>query len=343
MKQLIVNKEDLKCNITKITEYAKKISNDNNYTIICVAKGNGYGLDLVKYAEYMRSNGIEYFAVATIEEALKLSKANITENILMLSPLNQKDELEEAIKSNIIVTVASKENAKDLMELAKKGYNIRAHIKIDTGFGRYGFLYDDYDNIITTIKELKKSIDVEGIFSHFSMPYYKNNKYTLTQFERFNKILELLDKNNIEIKLKHICNSSALLNYPQMHLNAARIGSAFLGRACSENDDIKLRKIGELQVSVAEVRTIPKNFHISYLSIYKTKKEEKIAILPIGYIEGVNLSPRTDMYRKRDHIKRALRELKNLFKDQRIKVKINGQIYNVVGTIRYVSCRCKSR
>ena len=128
-----------------------------------------------------------------------------------------------------------------------------------------------------------------------------------------------------------------------MHLNAARIGSAFLGRACSENDDIKLRKIGELQVSVAEVRTIPKNFHISYLSIYKTKKEEKIAILPIGYIEGVNLSPRTDMYRKRDHIKRALRELKNLFKDQRIKVKINGQIYNVVGTIRYVSCRCKSR
>lgn len=190
--------------------------------------------------------------------------------------------------------------------------------------------------IVNTIKELDEKIEVEGIFSHFSIAYYKNNKHTQEQFERFKNVLKILEENNIEIKLKHICNSPGILNYPEMCLNAARIGSAFVGRVSSENN-IGLKKIGELEVSIAEVKQVPKDFNISYLNTYKTRKEMTIAILPIGYVEGYNLSAKTDMFRTIDKIRRIVREFKNLFRKQKLTVEINEKRYNVIGTIRNVS------
>ena len=341
MKKLTVNKEDLRHNINKIKSYTKEISGNDSYTIIGIVKGNGYGLDLLQYSKFLIDNGIEYLAVATLDEALILSKEKICNNILMLSVLNDKEELEEAVKNNIIITIDSKENAQAVNELAEKGYNIRAHIKIDTGFGRYGFIYNDYENIVQAIKSLHENVKVEGIFSHLSIAYYKNNKHTLEQFARFKKVIEIIEENGIDIKLKHICNSPAILNYPEMHLTAARIGSAFVGRVASENN-IGLKKIGSLEISIAEVRKVPKKFNISYLNAYKTKKTTKIAILPIGYIEGYNVGQKTDMFRPVDKIRRAVREIKSLLKKTKLTAQINGKRYDILGTIRNVpySGRC---
>lgn len=339
MKQLVINKEDLKHNINKIKSYIKETS--NNCTIIGVVKGNGYGLDLIQYSKFLVENGIEYLAVATLEEALKLKKANVCENILMLSVLNDKCDIEEAVKNKITITIDSKENVQKVNELKQKGYNIKVHIKIDTGFGRYGFLYNDTENIINSIKSLQENnVEVEGIFSHFSIAYYKNNKYTIEQFERFKNVLNILEKNNINIKLKHICNSPATLNYPKMHLTAVRIGSAFVGRVNSENN-IGLKKIGKLEVNIAEIREVPENFNISYLNSYKTKRKSKIAILPIGYIEGYDLSARPDMFRVIDRIRRIIRELRGILKKHNLTVEINEKQYDVIGTIRNVSYNCR--
>lgn len=336
MKQLVVNKEDLKHNINRIKDYTKKISNDDNYTIIAVVKGNGYGLGLNEYSEVLAENGIKYLAVATFEEAIELRKKQKDVNILMMSPLYNKQELEETVKNNITIAIDSKENAEAVNELAHKGYNIKVHLKIDTGFGRYGFIYDDYENILNTVQSLKLNVEIEGIFTHCSDAYRKNNKHTLEQFKRFTDVIEKLEANNIKIKLKHICNSPAILNYPEMHLTAARIGSAFVGRVCSENN-IGLKKIGELEINIAEVKDIPKGFNISYLNSYKTKDKTRIAIIPIGYLEGYNVTQKTDMFRIADKLRRALHELKSIFKKQKITVVINEKRYNVIGTIRNVS------
>lgn len=335
MKQLVVNKEDLKHNINRIKDYTKKISNDDNYTIIAVVKGNGYGLGLNEYSEVLAENGIKYLAVATFEEAIELRKKQKDVNILMMSPLYNKQELEETVKNNITIAIDSKENAEAVNELAHKGYNIKVHLKIDTGFGRYGFIYDDYENILNTAKSLKPNVEIEGIFTHCSDAYRKNNKHTLEQFKRFTDVIEKLEANNIKINLKHICNSPAILNYPEMHLTAARIGSAFVGRVCSENN-IGLKKIGELEISIAEVKNVPKDFNISYLNSYKTREKTKIAIIPIGYLEGYNVTQKTDMFRIADKLRRALHELKSIFKKQKITVVINEKRYNVIGTIRNV-------
>jgi len=339
LKQLVINKEDLKHNINKVKEFAKKC------TIIGIVKGNGYGLDLIQYSQFLVDNGIEYIAVATIEEAIELSKNNICENIILLSVLNDKKELEEAVKRNIILTVGSKQNIEDINELAKKGYNIKVHIKIDTGFGRYGFLYNNQEEIVQAIKSLKQNnVEVEGIYSHLSDAYQKNNKHTIEQFKNFQNILTTLDENKIDIKLKHICNSPAFLNYPEMHLNAVRIGSAFVGRVCSENN-IGLKKIAQMQVSIAEVRKVPAKFSISYLNSYKTKRKTTLAIIPIGHIEGYNMAVNTDMFKPMHKIIRALRELKSLFKKQKLTTVINGIRYDIIGTIRNVSYsgRCNRR
>lgn len=336
MKQLVVNKEDLKHNINRVKDYTKKISNDDNYTIIAVVKGNGYGLGLNEYSEVLVENGIKYLAVATFEEAIELRKKQKDVNILMMSPLYNKQELEETVKNNITIAIDSKENAEAVNELAHKGYNIKVHLKIDTGFGRYGFIYDDYENILNTVQSLKPNVEIEGIFTHCSDAYRKNNKHTLEQFKRFTDVIEKLEANNIKIKLKHICNSPAILNYPEMHLTAARIGSAFVGRVCSENN-IGLKKIGELEINIAEVKDIPKGFNISYLNSYKTKDKTRIAIIPIGYLEGYNVTQKTDMFRIADKLRRALHELKSIFKKQKITVVINEKRYNVIGTIRNVS------
>lgn len=335
MKQLVVNKEDLKHNINRIKDYTKKISNDDNYTIIAVVKGNGYGLGLNEYSEVLVENGIKYLAVATFEEAIELRKKQKDVNILMMSPLYNKQELEETVKNNITIAIDSKENAEAVNELAHKGYNIKVHLKIDTGFGRYGFIYDDYENILNTAKSLKPNVEIEGIFTHCSDAYRKNNKHTLEQFKRFTDVIEKLEANNIKINLKHICNSPAILNYPEMHLTAARIGSAFVGRVCSENN-IGLKRIGELEINIAEVKDIPKGFNISYLNSYKTKDKTRIAIIPIGYLEGYNVTQKTDMFRIADKLRRALHELKSIFKKQKITVVINEKRYNVIGTIRNV-------
>lgn len=276
-------------------------------------------------------------AVATLEEAIVLNKQQFNKKILLLSVLNENNELEEAIKRNIIITVDSEKNAQQIIELSKKGYNIKVHIKIDTGFGRYGFLYNDYENILQVITNLKENnIEVEGIFSHFSDAYRKKNKHTQEQYKLFQKVLKYLEENNINIKLKHICNSPAFLNYPEMHLNAVRIGSAFVGRVCSDNN-IGIKRIGELETSVAAIKNVPKGFSISYLNSYKTKKETKIAILPVGHMEGYNVGAKEDMFKAKHKIIRAAREIKNLFKKQKLTAVINEKRYDVIGTIRNVS------
>lgn len=327
MKQLVIEKEDLKHNINKVKQFAK------NSTIIGVVKGNGYGLDLIEYSRFLVNNGIEYLAVATIEEALKLSKENICNNILLMSVINDKTELEQLVKNKIIITVGSNENVKAINELAKKGYNIKVHIKIDTGFGRYGFMHNDQENIIKAIKSLlENNVEIEGVFSHLSDAYQKNNKHTIEQFENFRSVLKALEKNNINISLKHICNSPAFLNYPEMHLNAVRIGSAFVGRVCSENN-IGLKRIAELEISIAEVREVPENHTISYLNSYKTKSKTKIAVIPIGYLEGFHIAQKTDMFRMIDKLRRIVREIKSFFKKSKLTAVINDKRYDIIGTI----------
>ena len=283
MKSLVINKNDLRHNIQTIKKLANldiPDDNGNKYKLIGVVKGNGYGLGLIEYSKFLIDNGITTLAVATVEEAVELRETGIEEDILMMSSTSLKSDLKKLIDNNVIITIGSKECANIVKEIIQKtDKKVRAHIKIDTGFGRYGFLYKDIKCIVDTINDLS-NVQIEGMYSHFSLAYYKNDKWTIKQFDRFMSVIEALKLNDINIQTFHICNSPAFLNYPKMHLTGARIGSAFLGRVASESN-VGLKKIGGLKTSITEIKTVPKGYNIGYLNSYKTKKETKIAIVQV--------------------------------------------------------------
>ena len=341
MSTLVIKKEDLRHNIEKIKEFAKKTGTDdngNNLKIIAVVKANGYGLGLVEFTQFLIDNGINFFAVATKEEALKLRKSGIKEKILMLSSTSIEEDVRELVENDIIITIGSKEAAKVAEKIGKeKNTTIKAHLKIDTGFGRYGFIYNEREEIVKILKTLK-NVKIEGTFTHFSASY-SDEKYTKEQFNRFMTVIEVLKMNKIETGILHVCNSSAFLQYRDMHLNAVRIGSAFLGRLAIKNK-IGLKKIGHLEAKIAEIKKIPKNFYIGYSNIYKTKKETTVAIIPCGYIDGFNITKKEDMFRFVDKLRYIYHYVKALFKKQKITVKINNTNCDVLGKIGTYHITC---
>ena len=329
MKAVVINKEDLRYNIQKIKEYAETNLPDDNgkkVKIIAVVKANGYGLGIEEYSKFLIDNGINFLAVSTIEEALKIRQAGIEETdakILMLSSTAIKEDIQTLVENNIILTIGSKEAAETVekvgQELNKK---IKVHLKIDTGFGRYGFIYSNREEIIKTIKPLQ-NIKIEGTFTHFSNAYY-DDKYTKTQFNRFIDCIETLKMNEIETGILHVCNTSAFIKFPQMHLNAVRIGSAFTGRISFKNT-MGLKKVGYLKSNVAEIKELPKGFNVGYSNAYTTKRTTTVAIIPTGYMDGINIQTGRDMFRTVDKIRYIVRDIKDALKKQQMYVKINNK------------------
>ena len=335
MKALIIEREKLKHNILAIKKYADKTEkNDNgeNLKIIAVVKSNGYGLGIIEYTQFLIDNGIDFFAVSTLEEALKLREAGIKQKILMLSSTSIKEDVRKLIQNNIVITIGSIQSAKVANEIGVElNKKVKVHLKIDTGFGRYGFIYNKMDELIDTLKELK-NIEIEGTYSHFSIAFYKKDKYTKLQFKRFIDCIEILKKNNINTGMLHICNSSAFIKFPSMHLNAVRVGSAFLGRLAFPNS-LGLKKIGYLKANISEIKMLPKGYNIGYSNTYTTKKDTKVAIIPAGYMDGINITTDRDMFRPIDKIRYIVRDIKDALKKQARYVKINNINCKILGRI----------
>ena len=324
MKSLVINREDLKHNIRIIKEIAKntgRLDNHKNIEIIGVVKGNGYGLGLVTYSKFLIDNGIDFLAVSTVEEALMLREAKIQARILMLSSTAVEKDVEKLIQNDIILTIGSKESVEIIEKVAEKlNKKVKVHLKIDTGFGRYGFCYDEKEKIVEVLKE-NKNIEIDGTFSHFTLAFFQNNKFSEIQFKRFMDIIEYLKENKIETGKLHICNSSGFLKFKDKRLNAVRIGSAFLGRLSIPNV-YGLKKIGYLKSQVAEIKNMKKGNNIGYSNAYTLRKDSKIAIIPVGYADGFNVRDDRDMFRKIDRLRYIVRDVKDSFKDKSLYVNI---------------------
>ena len=325
MNRLEINKNDLKYNIEKIFEKAK----DSPTQVIGVVKINAYGLGLVQFSKFLLENGVDFLAVATPEEAFELRKNNINCKLLLLTPVIEKSDLIKLIKNDVILTIGSKyeldqiDNIYDELNVEK----VNVHIKIDTGFSRYGFLYTDLKSIESVFDDDK--IQIQGMFTHFSNTL--DEKWTNIQFNRFMDVAEYLKKQDLNPGLLHCCNSIAFFKYPKMHLDAVRIGSAWQGKLPNNLGGLKI--IGTLKSRILEIRTVPSGSNVSYFNKYTTKRETNLATIPLGYLNGLNATRGRDTFSIGDNIKAGLKELKNTFNTERLKVNINGHDCNIVGRL----------
>ena len=324
MKKLEIRKEDLIYNLNSI----KKIVNDNT-KIIGVVKANGMGLGLIEYAKFLVENNIKCIAVASIEEAIKLKEAEIEAEILMLTPISLENELRILIDNDITITIGCLEEF-ELAETicAELGKEVKAHLKIDTGFGRYGFLYTENEKILEVFRK-SENVKIDGMFTHFSNPI--NDKYTEKQFERFEECVSYIRENSFEINTLHVCATTATLKYPQMHLDAVRIGSGIQGRVLVKKDCFK--KVGTFKTIIQEIKDLPKGYNISYNNTYKTKRNTKIAIVSVGYIDGLNKNKLRDDFSFKNNLISVLVEIKKIFKDNSLKAEINGKKYKIIGKL----------
>ncbi len=323
MKKLVIEKEKLKNNI-------EIVRNLTDSTIIAVLKGNGYGLGIAEYAQFLIENDIYYFAVSEISEGLKLRSCGFTNKILLMSPTSNDPEAELIIRNGIMPTIGSVNSAVTVNEAAKRlGVVADVHLKIDTGFGRFGFLPDDIDNIYALLKSLT-NIRIVGTYTHFSSSFGRKAKTVYSQFKAFNQVVEKLNAHGINTGMLHVCNSSALLRFKDMHLDAVRAGSVLLGRIPIANN-YGLKKVGYLKSCIIEVKNLPPNHYIGYANTFRTKKKMRIGIVPVGYKDGFGLVKANDTFRFID----ILRYMYNDFRQfkKHLYVKVKGKNARILGRI----------
>ena len=334
MKKLVINRKDLKNNLKIIRKMLNSDGKDdygNNVKIIAVVKGNGMGLGLMEYSKFLVNNGIDTLAVANIEEAVILRRAGIKEAILMLTPISKEKEIQNLIENNIILTVSRLEQIEKIEKIAQNA--VKIHVIIDTGFGRYGFLYSEENDILEAFKMCDKT-KIVGTYTHFARPM--DEKFTQKQFDRFLNVISFLKKEGQAPGMLHCSESTAFLKYKIMNLNAVRLGSVIQGRTLVKIQD--LAKIGTFKSSIQEIKTVPKGYNISYGNMYKTKKETKIAVIPVGYMDGLNMRKDRDIFSFKENFLSVGIEIKKFFKDNNIKVIINNRKYNIIGRIGMYHC-----
>ena len=332
MKKVVINSSDLKNNIEILKKLLeeKSMKNDiHNSKIIDVVKANGMGLDLVQFSHFLIENGINDLAVATFEEAKELIQNDVSCNLLMLSPINDENELKYLIENNVILTIGSKENLKRAENICDKlDKDISAHIKIDVGLGRYGFIYNDFEKI-KYVYDNSKRVKLSGIYSHMVNSIVKEE--AIKQFERFNNVLSFLKDNNYDVGVRHIAASRPFILYDDMVLDAVRLGTILTGRSPFKVEGLK--KIGKYETIISEIRNIPKGHTISYGGEFIAPKDMKVAVISTGYMDGFSIEKDRSVYDMRNNILCVLKSIKNVFKKNKYKAIINDKEYNVIGRI----------
>lgn len=328
MKKLIIQKKKLIENIQNL----KSRATHSGTQIIGMLKGNGYGMGICQFARILLDNGIDLLAVSEFSEAKSLREGGIQTDILLLSPMCDLNEATQAVALDIICAIGSPESA-TMLDLAaqENEKRVRAHLALDTGFGRFGFLPDDISFAIKTIGDLK-NVDLEGTFSHLSDSFGKKTKHSYAQYRLFMQGVEKLRDAGINTGMLHLCNSCAFLRFEDLHLDAVRIGSAFLGRLPIPNT-YGLHRVGYVESAVCEVKTLPKGYNIGYANTYHTRAKTKIAVIPIGYKDGFGVAKVHDAFRFLDICRYIFHDGLSFFRNNSIYVEIGGRRCKLLGRI----------
>ena len=257
-----------------------------------VCKANAYGHGAVRVAQRLQRAGCQWVAVNCYDEAEELRAAGVTMNILLLGPQSANIAVDLATLG-VTQAVGSIEYARELNRfLAGTGLRLDAHMKLETGMGRTGFDVHDDSHLDEMIEALSlPHLNFTGVFTHFAVSDEYGDPYTQLQFSRFTHAIERMEQaTGHHFAIRHCANSGAVINDPEMHLDMVRPGIITYGNAPSEELEgaISLRPMMSLHSMIAQVRTVPAGTDISYGRLYRTTHDTRVAVLPIGYADGLS-------------------------------------------------------
>lgn len=259
----------------------------NETKTMAIVKANAYGHGAARVANELESRA-DYFAVAAMEEAMELRDSGIKKPILILA-YTSPCQFETLINKGITATIYNFENAKKLSETAEKlGKKAVVHIGVDTGMSRIGFA--DSEECAETVEKISKLpfIEIEGIFTHFACADSEDKTSAFRQKERFDNFISLLESRNINIPLKHVSNTAAIIDL-DCHYDMVRMGIALYGLYPSDEvmtEKVSLTPAMEVISHVIHIKEVEAGIGISYGHTYVTKEKRKIATVCIGYADG---------------------------------------------------------
>lgn len=251
-----------------------------------VIKANGYGHGAVQVAEKI-TDLVDFFAVATIDEALKLREHHITLPILVLGYVHHSMN-EAAVKKDIRLTVYDYDMAKKISEAAKIARKTaKIHIKLDTGMSRIGFPANKES--IAEIKRIQNlpNIEIEGLFTHLFAADERSKASAMKQIMMFGEFGNDLSKAGVDIPIKHCSNSAAAINLSLANFDMVRLGIAMYGLYPSKYvKSIPLKPAMSLKSHITMVKTIKAGCSVSYGATWTADKDTVVATVPVGYADG---------------------------------------------------------
>ena len=256
-----------------------------------VIKSNAYGHGLIEVAKICEDDkNVDKICVVSLDEALTLLKNGIKKPLLILSFYElDRNKIKIALKNNVIFPVYRLDQINYLNKIALSlKRTAKVHLKIDTGTTRIGILPDEATKFAKKITALK-NLKLDGIWSHFASSE-SDQKFTKKQLSIFNNVIKKIEEEGIVIPTKHFACSAAAILHPQSQFNAVRLGLSTYGLYPDKKSrkNINLKPALSLNTKIIQLKTVKTDTKIGYGGSYTTKSKTTIAVLPIGYWDGLD-------------------------------------------------------
>ena len=281
----------LEIDLDAIAENHRRIKADiGESEIIAVVKADAYGLGAPYISRFLEEIGVGFFAVACLEEAMELRNAGVQGEILTLGPILPM-QVETAIDNNIITNIISLDHAEALSaEAVRLGRTMRGHLKLDAGMARFGLILEG--RVDTAVEEALHiaalpGLQVEGIFTHYTdadLPL--GDTFNKHQIALFDEACDKLRARGLTFK-KHSASSHFTSVYPQCHNDYVRVGSLLLGTDTDLPYGTQSVHAVQLKSRIYQIKEVDAGRPVSYGPIAHTLRPSRIAVVPIGYADGL--------------------------------------------------------
>jgi len=253
---------------------------------------------LVECSKAAVSAGASYLGVALAQEAIALRQASITTPILAwLLQTDSVDEWVELVLADVEVSVSSVRGLQKAIEAANQtGTTARIHLKVDTGMGRAGASLQAWEGLLRDSAQAvaEQSIEVVGVWTHLAFADQPENPIVEHQLEVFHQALGQAESLGIKPALRHVANSAATFKTPKAHFDMVRPGIAVYGLSpgvgVGTSQELGIRPVMTFSANVIQVKELPAGHGVSYGHEYVTTTDTSVALLPVGYADGVPLA-----------------------------------------------------
>ena len=286
--------------------------------IMAMVKAFSYGSGSYEIANLLQFNNIDYLGVAYVDEGVELRKNGISTPIMVMYP--QEDGFYNIIKYNLEPEISSLSMLNTLEEkliLYRVKSPLPIHIKIDTGMHRLGFCLNELDDLIEKLQQMSDKVIVKSVFTHLAASDdAKFDDFTKEQIEKLQKAKTSISEYIKNDFFVHALNTAGIIRFPEYHFDMVRLGIGMYGVPSIESEKDNLQNVCTLKTRISQVKNIMDGETVSYGRKWKANGEKRIAVLPIGYADGL---PRNYGFEKST-------------------VLINGQKAKIVGAICMDMC-----